>query len=200
MARKGPVTRDTSTIPLGLAQIRVGASAANIGKIHPQLTSTSSIGAMASTKFTGNTDWFKLESGFPLIEDYTTPIREAASLECAFKEVTPYNMALAYGIDASAGGYSEAHSGEISLGGRSAPDYVRMEACYTYPDGTNTMYIVFPRAQVSAAIELDLNAEDAPGVPIMFESKNASSDVSGGHAAWDDAPLGRIAWYDSIYI
>lgn len=197
MARSGPVTTDTSTIALGLAQIRVGNSANNIANKAQVLSASDSIGALANTKFTGNTDWFKLESGFPLIEDYTTPIREAASLECTFKEITPHNMALAYGIDATAGGYLLAHSGEVALGNRSAPAYVRMEALYTYPDTNYTMCIIFPRAQVSATMELDLNAEDAAGVPINFESKNASSDVTGGDAVWDSSSLGRIAWYDA---
>jgi hypothetical protein len=194
MARKGPVTTDTTAIALGLAQIRVVASAANIANIQPVGTASDSIGALANTKFTANTDWYKLESGFPLIEDFTTAIREGAMLECAFKEITPYNLALAHGIDATSGSYTDAHSGEIALGGRTSPAYVRMEALYTFPNGTDTMTIIFPRAQVSASVEMDMQGEDAVAVPITFESKNASSDVSGGAAQWDDKPLGRIAW------
>jgi hypothetical protein len=196
MARKGPVTKDTSTVALGLAQIRVGDSATNIGDIEPALVAADSIGALANTRFVGNTDWFKLESGFPLIEDFTTPIRESAGLECAFKEITPANMALAYGLDPNSGEYATmtVHSGEVPLGDRRAPDYVRMEAVYTYPNGINYMYIIFPRAQVSASVEMDLQSEDAAAVPIMFEGKRADSEVTGGHAAWDDKPLGRLAW------
>jgi len=196
MARKGPVTKDTSSIVLGLAQVRVGASATNISTVTRVLTSTNSIGALASTKFTGNVDWWKLESGFPLLEDYQVPIREAAALECAFKEISPVNMALAYGKDISVVPYSSytAHSGELALGNRSASDYVRMEAYYTYPNGTQFMTILFPRAQVSAAVELDLSADDAAAVPITIEAKRADSDMSGGNAAWDSRPLGRIFW------
>jgi hypothetical protein len=196
MARKGPVTKDTSTVALGLAQIRVGPSAANIGSIAPVFTSTNSIGALANTRFIGNTDWFKLESGFPLIEDFTTPIREAAAMECAFKEITPLNFALAYGFDPDESPYDAmtVHSGEVPIGDRTAPDYIRMEADYTYPNGTNHMYIIFPRAQVSASVEVDLQSEDAAAVPITIEAKRADSEVEGGSAAWDDKPLGRIAW------
>jgi hypothetical protein len=193
MARKGPVTTDTTAIALGLAQVRVVASAANIGNTMPVATASDSIGALANTKFTGNTDYFKLESGFPLIEDYTVAIREGAMLECAFKQITPFNLALARGID-PVGVYTDAHTGEINLGGITAPEYLRMEALYTFPNGTDTMTIIFPRAQVSASAELDLQAEDAAAVPITFESKNASSDVSGGDAVWDNMPLGRIIW------
>jgi len=195
MARKGPITSDTTTIALGLAQVRLGNSANNIGYLGQKLTSSDSIGSLANTKFISEAEYFKLEGGFPLIEEFTTPIRENAALECAFRELTPYNMAIAMGID-PASDYSLVHSGEIALGNRGVPDYVRMEALYTYPDGTNTMCIIFPRAQVSAETEMDLQSEDAVAVPIMFEAKNASSDVSGGNAVWDSMALGRIEWQD----
>ena len=165
-----------------------------INNINPQGSASDSIGALANTKFTGNTDWFKLESGFPLLEDYAIAIRESAALECAFKELTPFNMALAYGLDPTGGSYDEEHSGEIALGNRSSPEYVRMEARYTFPNGTNYMDIIFPRAQPTSAVEVDLQEEDAVAVPIVFEAKRADSEVSGGHAIWDDMPLGRIAW------
>ena len=190
MARYGPVTNDTSTVALGLAQIRVGSSSTNIANDSAALTSSDSIGALANTKFTGNTDWFKLESGWPLLEDYAIPIRESAMLECAFKELTPYNLALAYGLDPAT--YTQVHSGEIPLGARTAPEYVRMEALYTFPNGSNTMTIIFPRAQPTSAVEVDLQTEDAAAVPLTFESKNASSNVTGGNAIWDDKPLGAI--------
>ena len=197
MARKGPVTTDTTTIALGLAQIRVGDSATNIGDIQPALSSDDSIGALANTTWRGPTEWYKLESGFPLIEDFTTPIREAAQLECAFKEITPANVALAYGHDPNAEPYASmtVHSGEVPLGGRTAPDYVRMEARYTYPSGTDYMDIIFPRAQVSADPEMALAETDAVAMTLIFESKNASSDVTGGNAVWDNKPLGRIFWH-----
>ena len=196
MARKGPVTKDTTSIALGLAQIRVVAAAANIGSIGPVCSASDSIGSLANTKFIGATEYFRLEGGFPLLEEFTTPIRESARLECAFREISPKNIAMAYGID-STSGYTDMHSGEVVLGGRVTPAYVRMEAEYTYPDGTNKMTIIFPRAQVSADLEIDLQSEDAAAVPVVFESKNASSDVSGGHAVWDDMPLGRISWTDA---
>jgi len=192
MSRSGPVTKDTSTIALGLAQIRVGVAATHIDNIHPALLPAASIGALANTKFTGKADWFKLESGFPLLEDFTTALREAASLECAFKEITPFNVAIAYGKDPAA--LTLVHSGELALGGRVAPEYVRMEAVYTYPNGVNFMHIIFPRAQVSASMELDLKVEDAAAAPIVFEAKRADSEVTGGNAVWDAKPLGRIAW------
>ena len=194
MARSGPVTKDTSTVALGLAQIRILESATNIADIHSAGVAADSIGALANTKFTGNTDWFRLESGFPLLEDFVVPIREAASLECAFKEITPYNMALAYGLDPTSGGYVDEHSGEVALGGRIAPTYVRMEARYTFPNGTNYMDIIFPRAQAMTSVEADLQTEDAAAVPITFEAKRADSEVDGGSVVWDDKPLGRIAW------
>jgi hypothetical protein len=191
MTTTGPITTDTTTLPLGLAQIRVGASAANIANVHPVLTSADSLGAMASTKFTHNIDYFRHESGFPLLEDAIFPLRGTAMMECAFEELTPKNLALAHGIDSTTG-YDEVHSGEIALGNLTAPAYIRMEANYTFPDGTHYLNIIFPRAQVSASPEVDLQKEDVAAVTIVFESKIASSEVSGGNAAWDDKPLGRM--------
>lgn len=192
--RTGPTTKDTTTVTMGLAQIRVKASAAYIGQIAPILASTDSIGALANTKFTSGQEFYKLESGYPLLEDAVFPLREMASLECAFKEVTPANMALAKGVDPTS--YTDEHYGSISLGTLTTPAYLRMEAVYTYPDGTNTLTIIFPRAQVIANPELDWQLEEPAAVPIVIEAKRADSEVSGGNVAWDAMPLGRMLWND----
>lgn len=295
MSRSGPTTKDTSTIALGLAQIRVGDATSNIANISKALDAVDSIGALANTKYTGGVDFFKFESGFPLLEDLIIPMRESAMLECSFNEITPFNLALSHGIDPNAdvsatvteigsvttagtttgditvddtggvetdrftvvftsattasvygelsghvgdmanlttifapdnGGhpyfsipanffsgtwatdevysffttefaagsaaYGDSHSGSIGIGNRSAPEYLRMEAIYTYPNGTNHMYIIFPRAQAAATVEIDLQKEDAAGVPVTFEAKRADVETDGGNAVWDDMPLGRI--------
>lgn len=196
MARTGPVTKDTTTIALGLAQIRIGGFAENLSKIFPVLAASDSIGALANTKFTGNAEFYKLESGYPLLEDAVFPLREAAMMEVGFKEVTPFNFALARGLDPTDAEYAAAHTGRISLGTLASPASVRMESIYTYPDGTNTMNIIFPKAQVSAAIEMDYAPEEPAAVAIQIEAKRADSEVSDGNAAWDDKPLGWIVWND----
>jgi len=300
MSRTGPVTKDTSTVALGLAQIRIGNAAANIGQIGSVLTSDQSIGALASTKYTGEVSYWKLESGFPLLEDMTLPLRESSMLECGFKEISAKNLAIARGLDPSSGAgvlstsgarvvksangdlavveanftvsgqayaqqgtytieftsptaysvahttegtldddgtvsiaaaedfsfdgantaitinggavtgtiatgdivkfeviniasdFTDNHDGSIGLGGIKAPAFVRMEAVYTYPNGINHMYVIFPRANAVSSMELDMQAEDAMTVPITFEAKRADSETAGGNAAWDNMPLGRI--------
>lgn len=187
----GPVTVSTSSLALGLAQVRLGASAANIALLPPQLVAGNSIGSLANTKFIGDIEIWKHESGFPLLEDYDIPLRVSAGLECAFEEITPKNLAFALGIDATTG-YAEAHSGEIPIGAVAAPAYLRMEARYTFPNASNYMDIIFPRAQVAGSLEMDLQKEDAAAVPITLEAKRADSNVSGGNALWDDRPLGSI--------
>lgn len=196
MATTGPTTKDTTTIALGLAQIRIGDSAANLTKQTPVLVAADSIGALANTKFVGNAEFFKLESGYPMLEDAVFPLRESAALECAFKEITPFNIALARGLDPTDALYENEHTGSIPLGTLTAPVDIRMEAIYTYPDGTNTMNIIFPKAQVAGAIEMDFAPEEPAAVAVSIEAKRADSEVSGGNACWDDKPIGQIIWND----
>jgi hypothetical protein len=187
----GPIIKDTGTLALGLAQVRVVASATNIAKTGVCSTASDSIGALATTKFSSSVDYWRHESGFPLKEDQIYPLREKAHLECQFEEIKPYTMALARGFDPTTETYT-ATSGEVTLGNLAAPEYVRMEAQYTFPAGTNYMYIIFPRAQVSSVMEIDLAKEDNAKPTLTFESKIASSDVTGGNAVWNSAPLGHI--------
>jgi hypothetical protein len=292
--RTGPVTKDVSTVALGLAQIRVGVSASNVSNANCCLTAADSMGAMADTKMTSNVEYWKLTSGFPALEDLSIPLSESCAFECAFKEVTPKNLALARGIDpfsvgagvapsaigvlnSAAGtvdltkvvvcaatcpvdtftvkfssptaytlegfetgaitgtgavgsestfqvsavlaitipaatftgtwangdrarfataktGYSDNHAGEIGLGGLKAPEFIRMEAVYTYPNGSNHMYIIFPRANVSSNLEVAFSATDNAAPTVTFEAKRADSEVAGGNVVWDSKPLGRVYW------
>lgn len=299
----GPITKDATTWALGLIQIRVGPSAANIASIAPVLGASNSIGALSDTKFNCSAEFFKQMSGFPLREDGSIPLSEASALAGNYKEITPFNVALARGLDPTgsiaaaaiedvainstsgtrsssmsiavldgtpadwavideewtvvftgatagaifgkvtghvhdfsalssamaptdgnskkyfsipanfftgtwaaddtyvfytiAGGdstYSNTHSGSIGLGGLVAPVDIRVEGVYTYPNGTNTMTFIYPRAQVEANMELGFNQDSEATPPISFNSKNASSDNTAGNAVWDSMPLGRIVW------
>jgi hypothetical protein len=191
MSRTGPVTRDTTSVALGLAQIRLGASTTNIATTTPVLTSTDSIGAMAKTTFKGDATYWKLESGFPLMEDMSVPLKMGASLECEFKEISPKNLAYAMGKDGSTG-YTANHSGEIALGALTTPAYIRMEAAYVFPNGTDKCTMIFPRAQCESSVQMDFKSEDAVAVPMTITAKRADSETSGGNAAWDAKPLGCI--------
>ena len=200
MALNGPVTKDTTTLALGLAQIRVGVSATNIASLEPVLTASESIGALTESRFESTVEWWNHESGFPLLEDNVVALREKASLSGTMEEITPLNLAIGRGNDPTTvpqSGFA-AHSGEIKLGDRAVttatPDYVRVEARYVYPDGTSILDIIFPRAQVTSALELDFQKEDNAKVPVTFEAKRADSAVTGGHAVWDDRPLGWLKW------
>ena len=188
----GPITVETSSLALGLAQIRVGPSATHIGKSYPVLSASDSIGSLTQTDFSGNTEWWEHYSGFPQLKDYSIPLKEDATLTAAYEEITPYNIALANGIDPTGGGYADAHSGEIALGGKSAPAYVRMEAVYTYPDAAHYMTIIFPRAQIKSNLEVSMNATDSAKPGIEFISNIADSNNASGHACWDGKPLGVI--------
>ena len=192
MARKGPVTKDTSTLALGFAQLRIGASATNLGNIHAVLDSDDSVGAITQCKLTVEREFWEHFSGFPLSKDYTIPIREGCMVEATLEEITPKNLALANGIDITSGSY-EAHSGEVGFGGLSAAEFVRCELAYTFPNGVNYMDVILPKCQVTSSLELDLQSEDNAKVPINITSNDASAEA-GGSAVWDDKPLGRASF------
>lgn len=199
LTRSGPVTRNAQTVALGLAKILIGKASTNIASTTQVLNETTdSLGALNSTNFVSEIEYWNLESGFPMLEDLSIPLRETARLECEFKEISLRNLAIARGIDADTESYPHAltaeagETDEINLGAIKAPDYVRMEAIYTYPDQQHRMVIVFPRANVTSSMELSLAAEDNANVPITIEAKRGDSGVEGGDAAWNDAPLGKI--------
>ena len=190
----GPITKDTSSLALGLAKIRVAASESFISLKRAALSGEAmSVGALANTKFVGQTDWYKHQSGFPMLDDYVIALRDSAAMECAAEEMTPYNFAMIMGIDPTTGAYGLAHSGEIDLGSRVSPAYLRMEAEYYFPNGTNKMVIVFPRAQVVSNAEFDLQKEEAANLPMVFESKRADNHVTYG-STWTACPLGIVVF------
>ena len=186
MAQTGPLTKNTSQLALGMAQIRVGPSIANIGTVAVALTSGQSIGAVASTRLTLTREYYKHEAGFPLLEDAQIPIRENAQLEAAFEEINAYNMMLTAGKDPV-----DSASGQIELGALASPTYLRMEAHYTFPGGTG-MFIVFPRTQILSNTEIDFQKEENAKVPLTFKAQRADGLVSGGSAVWNAMPLGRV--------
>ena len=188
LTRSGPVTRNAQTVALGLAKILIGPVNLDVdGTPAVQLATqvldetVNSLGALNSTNFVSEIEYWKLESGFPMLEDLSIPLRESARLECEFKEISLRNLAIARGIDADTENYPHsltadvAEEDEINLGAITAPDYVRMEAIYTYPDQQHQMVIVFPRANVTSSIELSLAAEDNANVPITIEAKRGDS-------------------------
>lgn len=189
----GPTTRNTKSLALGLAQIRIGSSDTNISTADKALVADDSMGSLAETTLNSNVELWTHESGFPLKQDHSIPIRETASLTASFEEITPFNLALARGLDPTS--YSKTNfSGEIGLGNIAAPEYIRMEAIYTYPDLVTEMAIIFPRAQVEPSFELGFQKEDNAAPSVVFNSRIADSNVSGGDATWDNMPLGRIYW------
>lgn len=187
----GPVTKDTSSLGLGLAQIRIGNSATHINTINPALSVSDSIGALTKSQLTLEIEVWKHMSGFPQNEDHSIILSKKASIAGEAEELSPYNLALAAGVDPTT--YSLAHSGEIPLGALNDIPFLRAEMHYTFPNG-NFFIPVFPRAQVMSTVSLDFQSTDNVKIPMTIEAKKASSEVSGGSVLWDTAPLGRI-WF-----
>lgn len=190
MARSGPITKAPEALALGLAQVRVGASAEHIATATPVLTVKNSIGSLAQTKFTNTVEYWNHQSGFPALEDQVYPLSEKPTLEVQFEELTPANLMLALGKDPT--GTSDIHKGTIALGVLAEPVRVRMEAVYMFPSQQHKVTIIFPSAQVTSSTELDFQSQDNIKSPLTFEAKTADSSVTVGNAAWDSMPLGCI--------
>ena len=90
------------------------------------------------------------------------------------------------------GGYSNVHAGTINLGSMVAPEFIRMEAVYTYPSKLYTLTVIYPRANVVSSAEIDWAAEDTIASPLTFEAKMSGPETSGGDAVWSNAPLGKM--------
>ena len=193
MARKGPVTVDTSTLAVGLGQIRVGDSATNIAFTTPQLTSADSIGSLTKCDFKQEVKYLEHFSGFPKFKDFIIPLEASATIEVEAEEISPANLALALGKSFSVyDGFTSTHSGEIGLGNLAAPSTVRIELMYDMPDDTHHVAVVLPRAQVSSSLELSLKPEEIAKVPMTISAQPADSSVAGGNAVWDNKPMGAI--------
>jgi hypothetical protein len=204
ISQTGPLTKNAKTLALGLAQIRVSASVTATGAGGPSgtegyvgysgsnlRTSGSHIGAIATTRLTLEREYYTHEAGFPLLEDAQLPIRERAQLECAFEEITAYNMMLAAGKTPVT-----STSGELLLGDMALPAFIRMEAHYQFPDSSK-MVIIFPRSQVMSNTELEFQKEEASNAPMTFKAQRADAGMTDGAACWDSAPLGRIVFVPS---
>lgn len=96
---RGPVSRFVGARTIGLMQVRIGKSAANISLNTAVLDSNNSIGAVASTKWTATKEYYEYKSGTPPKTDGYETLTLAAGIECAFLEHTPFNYALADGQD-----------------------------------------------------------------------------------------------------
>ena len=98
----GPITKTASARALGLIDIRVGASLANIASTSAVLTTAHSIGALKDSKFISTRAFFEQYSGFPKTLDGIIPLSVGAKIEGSYKEITPFNVALSNGLDPSA--------------------------------------------------------------------------------------------------
>lgn len=112
---KGPITQDNGALILGLLDIRVGNSAANIATTSPVLTKADSMGAMAETSFKSEVEMWEHSSGFPLTKDTQIPTSETAMLDVTFEEITLKNVALAMGLDPSVAGTAFTGSGYTTV-------------------------------------------------------------------------------------
>ena len=95
----GAIIQEVGNIAIGEMQIRVAPAASHIATITAALSSSDSIGGAAGTKFTNAVEFKSIVSGYPEIEAGVLPVKESFAIECAFREFSPKNFALAKGLD-----------------------------------------------------------------------------------------------------
>jgi len=84
--------------------------------------------------------------------------------------------------------------GEIKLGSILAPEIMRCELHFQYPNG-DYMYVVLPRAQVKSPLSLATSISEASAMSWEIVAISADSSVDGiSVTTWDTMPLGRIYW------
>ena len=94
------------------------------------------------------------------------------------------------------GAFDNPFEGEIGFGAVRQPEKLRIEAVFTFPDGLHGFYVIMPRAHMTSSMELNFAEADEGNIPISIESTSASADVSGGHAVWDDKPIGVLRFFN----
>jgi hypothetical protein len=100
----GPRTKSPQNIALGLMDIRLGNSAANIGTVTPVLTASNSLGALADASYTFSKEFYQHRSAFPAVLDLVIPTSGDEMITCSVEELSPYALAVSQGIDPSAAG------------------------------------------------------------------------------------------------
>lgn len=185
-----PVYRNSTTVMLGLAQIRIAESAPYIGYPTACLTKAHSLGAMVETRILGEDFDYILRSGFPQTDDLIIAYEQHVIVECVLREITPINMALMFGQAYDPTTYDDPHDGQIYLGTRGVTSFIRVEFIYWYPESNYQMHLILPKAYISTEVLIDWAVEDDYGAPFACVSTPSDSDSIGGHAIWDAAPLG----------
>ena len=187
----GSVTKNTANLIIGEGELRVGASATNIGNSGEVLTSSDGLGAMKNIVFNDEATWVDHESGYPAIDDISRRVGTKANITGNLEELSRKNLALAKGLDWTS--YA-ALSGEIPIGQASTtPFYVRTELLFTLADNAQAV-IIFPRALFTNNIALNFANDSWSGVPVTIKAFRADSKITDGHGSWDLYPLGRFMY------
>ena len=188
MAQQGPIGINTTRYQVGLMQVRVTpTSAANTAQSGEILTSSNSIGSLANTAITFEDKILEHESGFPQLTDAVIRVGRNASIKCTFDELTRQNIALALGQNPSS--YTNL-SGTVPIGDLSGVNYVMVEGVITYPDGTMTSAVIFPRALATIDGDLSFSKDGFASASITFKANISSSDNASGNVVWNNNPLG----------
>lgn len=176
--------KERETVALGLGKISIGPSVANLATITQALTSTDYFSALTEVSFVINKQFKKqitVKDSVELLQDVFVS-GSTLGISVTFIEILQKTLSYALGGD---GGATEL--GSLLL---TDPEDLRVELEYLYPNKTDKMIVILPRAVVTSSLPFSFEEEDNADVPVTFLAKRADLEVGG--SAWATYPYGRI--------
>jgi len=173
---------DSEKLFFGLAKLYIGDSATNeasdtavLGSSTYYLSSLVNVAIFVKKEFFSS---FRLADTIRILENIFL-VSASLDIEVEFIEMTGKTLSYSLGGDGSDTNILTNLLDQSSL--------LRAELVFTYPNGTNTMTLIIPKAKViNAATALEFQSEEPMKVPMILSALYCT------HANWSSEPLGKI--------
>ena len=176
--------KERETVALGLGKISIGSSSSHLASTTQALSSTDYFSALTDISFTINKKFKKqvsVKDSIELLQDVFVS-SSTFVISVTFIEILQKTLSYALGGD---GGSTEL--GSLLL---SDPTDLRVELEYLYPNKTNKLIVILPRAVVTSSMPVSFAEDDNLDVPMTLLAKRVDNIVGG--SSWDAFPYGRI--------
>lgn len=169
--------KDTTKLPFGSAELRLGDSDTYINHYDPVFTDGDYIGAHVDTSFSSQTT---KKTRYDVSNDVIVPsgvVVTSVDLICSVSFIEWSEDVML----ASSGGQNTEFLRNLF-----AKDYFRLELLYYYPNKINTITVVLPRVYTDSDIAMVWSFIDIKPQTVNFKSITPNTPV------WANDPLGRM--------